>query len=269
MTERRGVVHVLEKRESAMPPLLYKYGAFTQWTHAIFQNSELYFQSADNFNDPFDSTVRIELEGSKQLRKRFFAEFSRRYDPNLDRRKFLEYQRKFTNFLWDDVFREGMEKTWLKKRAQMGVCCMTENKDNILMWAHYANCHKGFCLEFQTDNPFFSNAHPVGYSTTLPRVNILEQDWDEVTSQHAGGLLTKATEWCYEKEWRIIDLKKGRGPHQFPSEALHGVILGARISATDKQHVVEWCTERAPRPIVYQAYMKEMEYGLDMKTTQY
>ena len=33
---------------------------------------------------------------------------------------------------------------------ERGVCCFSEKKDDILMWSHYADGHKGFCLEFIT-----------------------------------------------------------------------------------------------------------------------
>jgi hypothetical protein len=61
MAELKGVVHILQ--DQTVPPLglLYRYGAFDKWTHRIFQNDELYFQSPDSFNDPVDSVIRFTL----------------------------------------------------------------------------------------------------------------------------------------------------------------------------------------------------------------
>ena len=33
-----------------------------------------------------------------------------------------------------------------------GAFSMSQLKDNILMWSHYANQHKGFCIEFVRNN---------------------------------------------------------------------------------------------------------------------
>ncbi len=29
------------------------------------------------------------------------------------------------------------------------ILCLTESRDNFLMWSHYADCHRGFCVEFE------------------------------------------------------------------------------------------------------------------------
>ncbi len=37
----------------------------------------------------------------------------------------------------------------------IGILCFTEKNDNLLMWSHYANSHKGFVLEFYPEHQFF------------------------------------------------------------------------------------------------------------------
>ena len=37
----------------------------------------------------------------------------------------------------------------------IGVLCLCEERDSLLMWAHYARSHTGFVVEYRTDNPFF------------------------------------------------------------------------------------------------------------------
>jgi predicted RNase H-like HicB family nuclease len=53
------------RRESVpTPPILYEYYAFNEWTQGIFARNEIYFQSPDGFNDPFDSKVSTTYEGT-------------------------------------------------------------------------------------------------------------------------------------------------------------------------------------------------------------
>lgn len=271
MTELKGVVHVLQDLTTPPPSLLYRYAAFDEWTYGIFQSDELYFQSPNSFNDPFDAGIRFVCEGSKQQRKRLYREMQPRVDPDIARSKALYFEKRFKDQYWDDEFVRGIEKQFLEIRGRIGICCMTEARDNILMWSHYAACHTGFCLEFQTDDPFFSQIHPVKYPDTghLPCVNLLTPGWDRLTSLHAEGLLTKAKEWAYEREWRIIDLTKGVGVRRFPPKVLRGVILGCRVSAEDMRHMVGWCKGREPRPILYRACKKETEFGLEIKIEEY
>jgi hypothetical protein len=270
MTKLRGVVDILQGQTTPPPGLLYKYGAFDKWTHTIFLNNELYFQSPDRFNDPFDSDITFQLEGSKQQRKRLFRKIQPRVDPNIPRRRALFFEKRFKGQHWDAKSKQVLKRRFLEIRAGIGVYCMTEVRDSIVMWSHYASLHTGFCLEFRTDDPFFSQVHPVEYAKTneLPCVNVL-LNWDKATSAHAEGLLTKAKEWAYEREWRIIDPMNSVGVRRFPPRVLHGVILGCRASADDTHQMIEWCKAREPRPVLYRAHTKETEFGLEINSVNY
>lgn len=91
----------------------------------------------------------------------------------------------------------------------------------------------------------------------------LLEPWDRLITQGAEGLLTKAQDWAYEKEWRIVDVD-GVGTQKYPSEALSGVILGCKMSPDNKKQVKEWCGARRLRPTLYEAKEKEQEFGLDI-----
>ena len=166
---------------------------------------------------------------------------------------------------------QDMKKRYEGIRERTGVCCMTEKKDNILMWSHYARFHTGFCLELRTDDLFFQNLHRVEYppSDRVPCVNLLLPDWDELIVSLVKGLLTKAKEWEYEHEWRIIHLDCGNQSRQFRSKVLHGVILGCSIAPENKSRLVEWCKARQPRPVLYQSKQKETEFALDFVEMEY
>jgi hypothetical protein len=270
MRELKGVVDILKDRQVNPPEFLYKYCALGKWTPNLFQDNELYFQSPNAFNDPFDSVVRFVCEGSRSQRKRYFRVYAPHYDPNLSRHRALSLERQFKTGSLDDASIRGRQKGFRKIRDRMGVLCLTEKKDNILMWSHYAWYHTGFCIEFKTDDPFFSQVHPVKYTDTLPCMNLL-LNWDESVVSHAEALLTKAVQWEYEHEWRIIDINRenGVGVHQFPATALHGVILGCRIKPENRSRIVEWCRARQPQPVLYQAKQKEAEFGLDFVGVEY
>ncbi|WP_205631947.1 DUF2971 domain-containing protein, partial [Aliivibrio fischeri] len=40
-----------------------------------------------------------------------------------------------------------------------GIISLTETKDNLLMWSHYANEHNGFVVEFDARHEFFTSKY--------------------------------------------------------------------------------------------------------------
>ena len=53
-----------------------------------------------------------------------------------------------------DVFCNGLKAKIDDLRKGLAVVCFTEDVKSILMWSHYANNHRGFCIEYklaQTD----------------------------------------------------------------------------------------------------------------------
>lgn len=270
MTGSKAVIDVLKERASVPPPLLYKYYAFNKWTPRIFQNNELYFRSANDFNDPFDSIVRFVCEGSRQQRKRVLERNWEDYDPGLSRKQRQNFMKRYKTKRGSDELAAAGQDQLNATRKRAGVFCTAETRDDILMWSHYAESHTGFCLAFKTEDPFFQSVRPVSYdcSGRVPCVNAVSDD-DEIVASLVKALLTKAMRWEYEHEWRIIDLDNGAGPRQFPPKVLHAVILGCRIHDDDRKRMLEWCKGRSPRPILYQARVKETEYGLDIEPVEY
>jgi hypothetical protein len=147
----------------------------------------------------------------------------------------------------------------------LGICCFSGKPNNILMWSHYADSHRGICIKFEvsSDTLLLSLAQLVNYQIDYPIVNPITDSEDK---QFKSGLLTKSEDWRYEEELRIIMHKNGAGQHEFPGEALEGIILGVNISDENREEINNWVKERKHPTTVYQAYLKEREYGIEIKT---
>lgn len=48
------------------PDKLYKYRHWNDNTKKILNNNELYFQSAENFNDPFDTNIVLDMDATPE-----------------------------------------------------------------------------------------------------------------------------------------------------------------------------------------------------------
>jgi hypothetical protein len=82
---------------------------------------------------------------------------------------------------------------------QAGIACFSKVRDDILMWAHYADKHKGLCFEFDgsANCNFFGEAQPVACED----FTAVSLDEDSMMERL---ILTKSKHWSYEREYRII-----------------------------------------------------------------
>lgn len=135
------------------------------------------------------------------------------------------------------------------------------------MWSHYANGHRGICLELDP-SAFSSNVSwwPVTYQEKRPIINLFR---DHLEANQIASTV-KNSEWRYEDEWRLTLESKGTTP-PFPVEitlpdgAIVGVILGARIDASDRQRVIDWCNLLSDRPQIYEAHLDAEEFKMNRK----
>lgn len=112
---------------------------------------------------------------------------------------------------------------FLQKR---GVSCFSERRDSLLMWSHYGDHGKGFCLEFSTSNEMFQKIRKVRYQDKIPEIDIVAMFCDEDYDTIINNLYcTKATDWAYEQEWRVIHSEVGT-EYGYPSSVLTGVYFG-------------------------------------------
>jgi len=88
-----------------------------------------------------------------------------------------------------------------------GVCSFFCSEPNsALMWAHYADNHAGFCVEYEVSPELGNlNLFSVIYSSQLPIISASELIFSPAET-FTRILITKKIEWAYENEWRIIHL---------------------------------------------------------------
>ncbi len=265
MGRTKRVVDIQQDNAIPKPPFLYKYYAFDKWTHRIFENNEIYLSSPESFNDPFDSKIRFVYEGSRADRKRLIREWWGEKVRHRSAREGLALEKSIRKRGLDiEKTPAAFQELGNSIRRRLSVFCMTEDKNNILMWSHYADKHSGFCLEFQSDNIFFSSARPVKYDSDIPPLNLLKLNWNDLLRKMVDALLVKAPDWAYEKEWRIVAPPDNGGVREYPSHALTSVFFGCRMSPQDKQRLKQWCCARKLPPALYVAKENQQNYALDI-----
>lgn len=103
--------------------------------------------------------------------------------------------------------------TYKKMLSEICACCFSLNMDNILMWSHYAEGHKGVCLEWDIDwEKLKRQLRPIKYDnsiTTLDSVERLPSGHLSLNAYTNGKFLTqKFKNWEYEEEIRCYMICK-------------------------------------------------------------
>ncbi len=193
-----------------------------EWVRQILVEHQLFFASRRCFNDPFDCVVPSFLEVPGTFLKRFVEESVERNFPSAADTEKVRMMEKLMSVSALEGLRTGLQKDV----DGAGMLCFSAARDDILMWAHYADKHRGLCFEFDgSDNClFFGEAQPVEYEDYTPIP--LGEDKNRQMSRV---ILTKAKHWCYEREYRIVRPGKAGTKLSYPVEFLTGIIFGCMM----------------------------------------
>lgn len=238
----------------------------------------IYYSSPASFNDPFEmlaifgapdqDEVMVRLDetlplGGLHLSKSARAKIYQKVRAKLETTQVVSHE-------------------WIES---IGVLCLTTARDDLLMWAHYAQNHTGICLGFDSGFEPFSTAQAVRYQEGRARVAPLGTASSEQQLVE-NVLFVKSPHWRYESEWRCIkrpvrddekayyrDLyikqpdkcddiaqllasEGGPGHYEFDFGALRRIYLGARMRPEWKERVAVAVDANAP-------FVKLHEMSLD------
>lgn len=272
----------IDEKRKPIPPLLYRYrplpddslpaeeyNKLLEREKRIFTHRELYFPSPAKFNDPFDCRAdMLQLPDTRDKQREEGLRILKNQNKGMPRQQRRALLRKYEKA---DIFQEVFEDEALvigiqEEIKKYGVLCLSKVPNHILMWSHYTNGHKGFCLVFQIKAFVFEPSPDnhllvkVDYNREYPNVPIS-------VGPEVGDLdmifRTKSPDWKYEEEWRVVWAGGARKSLVYPEGSLVGVILGCRMSMEHKRLLTKWTVAMIPRPMLIQARRKQREYGLD------
>ncbi|HEY4313817.1 MAG TPA: DUF2971 domain-containing protein [Pirellulales bacterium] len=221
------------------PKRLFKYRSGTLEDIANLSNNQLWFAKVGTFNDPFDCALDVVCsEPSIETLKRMLEKQTPALVPKLD--NLNDDQAAQIRIAAAGQFKESIEK---KLQGFLGgVCCFSATADCLLMWGHYANGHRGFCLEFNMDRDAKLGLPPmeVDYppDNSIPVLDTDRLMSGDLTDKELIRLwLVKSNCWAYENEWRILN-KKGDVLRSYDPAALTAIYLGAKMP-DDHQQVIK------------------------------
>lgn len=225
---------------------LYRYTPHnTEHKYDIITNSQLWFSKVENFNDPIDSKLDYRQQYTQNEIENYWKQFLKN-KPNHPQ----SLAEILQNWGSNTSFVEQQNRVFNLFRTQIGVLCFSVNPKNILMWSHYTNNHKGIVYEFKPN--LFSNNLTDSFKGNPYRVNYpCDRSYEllsytlsgkEKNEQFVKELTTKAKDWAYEEEYRMIDLKDS-GNKIFKKESLTSIIFGVQTSEIEIKVVKCLCNQ--------------------------
>ena len=182
--------------------VLFQYRPPAVWALENLCRGVMYFRSPLDFNDPYDCRTCRTPPVLRDLTDEQLA-FLRGKKPS-DSWNLPFVDAAATKSECIDKMNEHLEQEHGIRVKECGIACFSKRNDNLLMWSHYADGGKGFCLEFH-DN-YGEAAFDVQYQKKFPDAYdyILALAKGSVSQFPMSLLEYKYEEWNYEAEMRII-----------------------------------------------------------------
>lgn len=245
-----------------VPKYLYKYRKFDQYWESTLFEGQLHFAEAITLNDPFDCHMFIDVKRFSNFMNIFASKY---VFPELGYDEICK--------VYNSRIKNNLKRQCIEIKRDFLLTCFSEDVKSILMWSHYADSHKGFCVEYDMEKVsqiYRDFLFPViyqdqcydftemaimldnSYYRAMKAIEILNIDTNyclkDVTNNIYVPLLVKAKEWSYEKEWRIVvtDIKFGLNEHFIDfSNVISGVYIGANSDSVNNiDKIIKWAKHK-------------------------
>ncbi|MEG0031285.1 DUF2971 domain-containing protein [Acinetobacter sp.] len=227
--------------------LVYKYrgGSFKRDLQSL-KNDTFWASNTKQLNDPYEGFISI-----KDYQQQF----------NNLKNIFSQHRTNLT------LIEQSLKNIIDMKDTKLGILSLSKRYDDELLWAHYANSHKGFCIEYDLDQ-LLSKQNPkhrffdIQYSDKIPNL-----DFSKFLGQNDPDILIKkilgykSQRWEYEQELRIITENQGINTYDY--RAVKAIYFGLK---TPKSTISKTMKTLQGRRIKYfQMHLKPNSFELEAK----
>jgi hypothetical protein len=246
-------------KQSNYPETVYKYRTWTNSHHKkILSENQLYLASPKDFNDPLDCRIgnNYGLLDTDEKIKEYAEIVTERHkvavikmglDPQKEKQRIIQELKTDMK----SVQREDDEYIFKMQDKHFGVLSLSERFDSILMWSHYADFHKGFCVGFNEEkmrqSNLFGKGGPITYKTEFPKIDPRNNRGKNKSFIQTH---TKAEDWAYEMEYRLTRLFFPKVPElndrivTFEDNLISEIILGLKMPREQKEEIIEIANQK-------------------------
>jgi len=215
---------------------IYKYRKIDEHIEKNILLNEFVYSRVKTFNDPFEVSPNYSIHLDEYHKKYFDSK-----PFELEKLQSLFYNQSAISLLHQSLY----------------VASFTQKYDDILMWSHYADSHKGLCFEFdipdsklvdyQFMNVLYSDSRVTMNINLLKSINpqILNDETYsiEIKDDLKPLYIVKSLVWKHENEIRLIYKNKMYDEKSdfvtFVLPYLSHIYLGVNISSSEEKRVVK------------------------------
>jgi len=210
-------------------------------------NGELWFGKPKNQNDPYEGefivdgfTEPLHPNTKEELIKEMFPNeyatlLKEKYKNDINEKEFLI---DYTNYVKNQI------------KDLYGICCFSETYEELLLWTHYSDSHRGMCLVFDREvlDKRVVDGHTnilhstIKYSSIVPKLKVhLGPDGYPLIFGYSQ-LTFKYINFKYENEYRYIAAFNPRLSYnrniKFDKKSLLGVIFGENMTTDNRRTII-------------------------------
>lgn len=184
------------------------------------------FCQPNEYNDPFELTPEIRLTEELSLPSKNLGIYLAGGKPQFEKYEILESE--LSNY------RYHLNSNLVAEVSKLvGCTCFSYSEAslpvNLLMWAHYAESHKGIAIQLKESSALIQDMSPVVYRKKRPILNGKYLSENEVI--FIRDLYVKSEHWEYESEHRLSR------KFEDCSEVSNGIFV-SKISPSDVERIV-------------------------------
>lgn len=157
-------------------------------------------------------------------------------------------------------------KALKQKKKDFKVSCFSEVSDDVLMWSHYADKHRGMCIGFDLNLicPDYV-LYPVNYIKEVQQIDGMVKTpyvfyyW----------VTFKAERWSYEREIRAVS-NNGKSIIEYPKEAVREIHFGYNIKDNEIAAAIRVLKKlRYKNIVIYRMILDNKTLGLKKVPVKY
>lgn len=284
---------------NSVPQNVIRFYGNTDYALECIALKQITFVHIEKFNDPFDPVIDYVTDFNDNYA--ILLSYVHKHHPS----HFNFFKERFPERRWTETVAEWSHFASALRETMyvFSTCAVAEGshpRDNLYMWSHYGNGHRGIAIEFNTTalgelliQQDVSNGEPpwlwwkMDYKKEIPQIKCediiefvlnaqpnadnLETYGPKLTSTIHQRLCSKGEVWMSEDEWRLVlrndDRKLKICRRDISSKAVTAVYLGCRAAEQEQLRNAFGCeTQRHyPNANVFRAKMRSGEYALDFE----
>lgn len=269
---------------------LYKFRSVNTNNLTALSNNQIWFSTLKSFNDPFEGAHSLNVD----LPLKISSSFNPKPKESVGQEEYLKMLEDMAlvegEFSKEELFQKIAEHDLEKLIAIIqntkiaSFSLYSDKRDPIyenLMWSHYADGLRGYCLVFDYEKLLEHVCYSAGkairpilikYQDTPNVINLI--DFVESTSmlnvsgndyvqQVTDTIATKSEDWGYENEVRLLALED-ENFHTYLSTNLVEIVIGEKMPSNQKKFIVDIVKSNNPKIKISEATLMKDSYKIQI-----